>query len=82
VIIVTGRMFQSVRRYALEAELTEPVVCYQGAVVADPVTGEFLRHVTMPLAPAREAIEAIEAEGFPINVYIDDELYVTRGSSS
>jgi Cof subfamily protein (haloacid dehalogenase superfamily) len=78
VIIVTGRMFQSVRRYALEAELTEPVVCYQGAVVADPVTGEFLRHVTMPLAAAREAIEAIEAEGFPINVYIDDELYVAH----
>ena len=25
--------------------ITEPVVCYQGAVVADPVGGEFLRHV-------------------------------------
>jgi len=28
VILVTGRMFQSVRRYALEADLYDPVVCY------------------------------------------------------
>ncbi len=38
-------MFQSVRRYAAEAGIDDPVVCYQGAVVAEPTTGEFLRHV-------------------------------------
>src|SRR5262249_49934408 len=38
VILVTGRMFQSVRPYALEAELDDPVICYQGAVVAEPRT--------------------------------------------
>jgi hydroxymethylpyrimidine pyrophosphatase-like HAD family hydrolase len=27
VILVTGRMFQSVRRYALEAGIEDPVVC-------------------------------------------------------
>jgi Cof subfamily protein (haloacid dehalogenase superfamily) len=78
VIIVTGRMFQSVRPYALEAELDDPVVCYQGAVVADPGTGAFLRHVPMPLAEAREVIAAVEAHGFTILVYVDDELYVAR----
>ncbi len=77
-ILVTGRMFQSVRRYANMAGIDDPVVCYQGAVVADPVTGEFLRHIPIPLEPAREAIAAVEAEGFPLNVYVDDELYVER----
>ena len=49
VVVVTGRMFQSVRRY-LEAGLNEPVVCYQGAVVAEPVSGR----VAAPRAdPAR-----------------------------
>jgi Cof subfamily protein (haloacid dehalogenase superfamily) len=81
VIIVTGRMYQSAVRYAREAGLTEPLVCYQGAVVADPRTGEFLRHVPIPLAQAREAIAAVEAEGFPLNVYVDDELYVARESA-
>jgi hypothetical protein len=78
VLLVTGRMFQSVRRYALAAGITDPVVCYQGAVVADPVTGEFLRHVPMPEAEAREVISAVEGLGHVILVYVDDELYVSH----
>jgi Cof subfamily protein (haloacid dehalogenase superfamily) len=80
VLLVTGRMFQSVRRYALAAGITDPIVCYQGAVVADPVTGEFLRHVPMPEPEAREVITAVEALGYTILVYVDDELYVSHES--
>jgi Cof subfamily protein (haloacid dehalogenase superfamily) len=80
VLVVTGRMFQSVRPYVLEAGIEDPVVCYQGAVVADPRTGEFLRHEPIPLELAREAVAAIEAEGFQLNVYVDDELYVARAT--
>jgi Cof subfamily protein (haloacid dehalogenase superfamily) len=78
VLIVTGRMFQSARRYALAAGITDPVVCYQGAVVADPGTGEFLRHIPMPEPEAREVIAAVEELGYTILVYVDDELYVAR----
>lgn len=76
VIVVTGRMVQSVRRYLEPAELHEPVICYQGAVVAD-ADGRWLRHVPIPLELAREAIAAVEAEGYGLNVYVDDELYVS-----
>ncbi len=78
VVLVTGRMFQSVRRYAVEAEIDDPVVCYQGAVVAEPVGGRWLRHVPIPLEVAREAIAALNAEGFGLNCYVDDELYVAE----
>jgi Cof subfamily protein (haloacid dehalogenase superfamily) len=78
VILVTGRMFRSVRPYAEAAGITDPVVCYQGAVVADTVTGRFLRHEPIPLELAREAIAAVEGEGYPLNCYVDDELYVAR----
>jgi Cof subfamily protein (haloacid dehalogenase superfamily) len=78
VIIVTGRMFRSVRRYALAAGMTEPVVCYQGAVVADPVSGEFLRHVPMPMAEALEVIGATAELGYTVLCYVDDELYVAH----
>ena len=77
-LLVTGRMFRSALPYAHAAGITDPLVCYQGAVVAYPDTGEFLRHVPIPLELAREAIAAVEALGFPINVYVDDELYVAR----
>ena len=64
VIVVTGRMFRAVRPYLAEAGLDDPVVCYQGAVVADPATGVFLRHVPIPRATARAAIEAVVGAGF------------------
>src|SRR5689334_18584745 len=76
VVVVTGRMFRSVRRYLEAAALDDPVVCYQGALIADPVTGAFLRHVPIPLAAAHEALDAVIEAGFHINAYVDDELYV------
>jgi Cof subfamily protein (haloacid dehalogenase superfamily) len=78
VVLVTGRMFQSVRRYALETGIDDPVVCYQGAVVAEPVSGRWLRHVPIPLELAREAIAALNEQGFGLNCYVDDELYVAE----
>jgi Cof subfamily protein (haloacid dehalogenase superfamily) len=78
VIVVTGRMFRGVRPYLEEAQLDDPVVCYQGAVVADPRTGEFLRHVPIPRADALAAIDAVVEAGFHVNCYVDDELYVAQ----
>jgi Cof subfamily protein (haloacid dehalogenase superfamily) len=78
VVLVTGRMFQSVRRYALETGLDDPVVCYQGAVVAEPVSGRWLRHEPIPLDLARETIAALNEEGFGLNCYVGDELYVSE----
>ena len=76
VIVVTGRMFVSTRPFVLEAGIDDPVVCYQGAVVADPTTGEWLRHVPIPREAALEAIDAVTEAGFHINCYVDDKLYV------
>jgi Cof subfamily protein (haloacid dehalogenase superfamily) len=64
--------------YLVEAGLDAPVVCYQGAVVADPATGEFLRHVRIPRLLAHEAIDAVVEAGFHVNCYVDDELYVAE----
>ena len=80
-LIATGRMFRSVRPYALEAGIDDPVVCYQGAAVADPATGEFLLHEPIPVELAKEAIGAIQAERVALNCYVDDEIYVARDSS-
>jgi len=78
VIVVTGRMFRAVRPYLEQAALDDLVVCYQGAVVADPATGVFVLHVPIPLAEAREAMDAVIAAGFHLNCYVDDLLYVAK----
>lgn len=77
-VIVTGRMFRSVRPYLEQAGIDDLVVCYQGAIVADPVSGRFLHHVTIPLELARETIAAVEREGFQLNCYVDDNLFVAK----
>ena len=77
-IVVTGRMFRAVRAYLAEAGLDDPVICYQGAVVADPASGEFLRHIPIPRETALEAIDAVVDAGFHVNCYVDDLLYVAE----
>ena len=78
VLIATGRMFRSVRPLALEAGLPGPVVCYQGALVAEAESGRFLLHEPMPVEVAHEAIGALAEEGYSPNVYVRDEMFVAE----
>jgi hypothetical protein len=71
-------MFRSVLPYARQAAIETPLVCYQGAAVVDPVSGEWLLHEPIPLELAREAIAAVEEAGFALNCYVDDDLYVAE----
>ena len=75
-IVATGRMFASARPYAVQLGITAPVICYQGALVADPASGEWLLHRPMDVPLAHEVIEAVSAAGFHMNVYVDDKLFV------
>lgn len=74
-------MYRSIRPYVNDLGLDHPVICYQGAVVADPTTDEFLLHEPIDLDLAREAIAAVEAHDFSLNCYVDDVLYVGELSS-
>jgi Cof subfamily protein (haloacid dehalogenase superfamily) len=78
VLVATGRMFRSVRRYLDDVGLPEPVVCYQGAAVVDPRSGEFLLHKPLDLGAARDAIAELGSLGISPNVYVDDQLYVAE----
>ncbi|HEY6961499.1 MAG TPA: HAD family hydrolase [Gaiellaceae bacterium] len=75
VIVVTGRMVQSVRQALAPAGIVAPMICYQGAVVVD-ADGTWLRHEPLPVGLAREIVSALAEIGIEPNVYVDDELYV------
>ncbi len=75
-LVATGRMFRSVRPYLVQAGIAEPAICYQGAAVVDPASGEFLLHETLELAAARDALAVLREHGHFPNVYVDDDLYV------
>ncbi|HUK78316.1 MAG TPA: HAD-IIB family hydrolase [Thermoleophilia bacterium] len=78
-VVSTGRMFKSARRVIARLGLTSgPIVCYQGALVADLATGEWVRH--LPIAPvvAAEVVVTTRELRRHVNVYVDDELYVEQ----
>jgi Cof subfamily protein (haloacid dehalogenase superfamily) len=77
VIVVTGRMVQSVQRALAPASLGDPLIAYQGAVVVDS-DGTWLRHEPIPLPLAREAIAVAADEGYTPNVYVRDQLFVSE----
>jgi Cof subfamily protein (haloacid dehalogenase superfamily) len=72
-------MVQSVRRVLAPADLRQPVICYQGAAVVD-ADGEWILHRPIDVETAREVIATVDAEGYPPNVYVDDELYVSEAT--
>jgi Cof subfamily protein (haloacid dehalogenase superfamily) len=76
-LIATGRMFISARRVAEKLGIRRPLVCYQGALVADPVSGEVLVHRPIEAPLAREILRAMpEEHARRSNLYIDDQLFV------
>jgi hypothetical protein len=75
-IVATGRMLRSSRPFALQMGVTAPLICYQGALIADPQPGVGVRQAPMPVPLAREVIEACRRRDQHCNVYVDDELYV------
>ena len=78
-VICTGRMFRSARLVAARLGVDRgPIVCYQGALVADLASGEELRHVRMDGAVAAEVVRHVNEMGRHLNVYMDDLLYVER----
>lgn len=76
--LATGRMFQSALPYAQELGINLPLICYQGALIQDPVSREVLFHKPVPLGKARQVIEIVRRWGLHINAYVDDELYVEK----
>jgi len=77
VIVCTGRMFVSARRVAARlGPLDGPIVCYQGAMVADLASGEVVHHQRIAPEPAAEVVREVRRLGRHLNAYVDDGLYV------
>jgi Cof subfamily protein (haloacid dehalogenase superfamily) len=76
-VVCTGRMVVSARRVAAQLGLDDGlIVCYQGAVVADVHSGEWLRHQPIDPATAAEVVRHAREIGIHINAYVGDEFIV------
>jgi hypothetical protein len=77
-LIATGRMYVSARRLAAELGVEGPLVCYQGAVVRDPATGETWAHRPLDAATARDLIVAVQDAGHAVSAFRDEAVWVAE----
>ena len=72
----TGRQFAATLPFAEQLGLTDPLICYQGAMIRDPRTSEMLLHTTMPADEAAEAAAALLGAGVFTIAYVDERLCI------
>lgn len=76
VTISTGRMFSSTLRFANEIGITNPLICYNGALIKEPLSQRVIRHTPLRMDLAREMLAYLKKRKAYVQSYIDDILYV------
>jgi Cof subfamily protein (haloacid dehalogenase superfamily) len=79
VAIATGRMYRSAKRFHHEIGSDLPLICYQGAWIAEPKTDERLRHNPLPQPIALDLIDLLAQPAWSslsVHCYVDDRLIV------
>lgn len=77
-VIASGRMHEATTRFYYELQLDAPIISYNGAMVKHPRTGEVWHHARVPADAAAEVVQFCTEQGFHLNYYLDDHLYVAQ----
>jgi Cof subfamily protein (haloacid dehalogenase superfamily) len=78
VTVATGRMFESARMSTKTLDLKSPIVSFQGAHVANPVTGELLWHMPLTGQQTIDALDALNGWSGDLAAYLNDDVFVTK----
>lgn len=78
VTLATGRMFRSALRSSVELGLDAPIASFQGAHIADPLTGEVLWHRPLEQHMTLEALQALSAWDLQTVAYHGEEVFITE----
>jgi Cof subfamily protein (haloacid dehalogenase superfamily) len=74
VTLATGRMYRSAEPFVAELGLTDPIICYGGAVITDPKSGHHVHRRGIPLPLARRIVDAGRARGLGLLASFDDYM--------
>ncbi len=78
--LATGRILRSARGFANELGIAGPIVCYQGALIADARTGRFIKHEGLDARVAGATLDALKGSTCVVVVFQNDEIYAERTS--
>ncbi len=75
VVLASGRMYASTLPTARQLNLKTPLICYNGAMVRHPVTGETWLEESVPADLAGQVMDFCRGDGLQLNFYWHDLLY-------
>jgi Cof subfamily protein (haloacid dehalogenase superfamily) len=78
VTLATGRMFGATIPFARQLGISAPLICYQGALIRDPLTDEVLLATNMPGDAAAEAVRLLLERDIFVLAYIDERLHIAE----
>jgi Cof subfamily protein (haloacid dehalogenase superfamily) len=78
VTLATGRMFGAALPFASALGIRTPLICYQGALIRDPLNGAVLEHTGMPGEEAAEAATALLAADIFVIAYVEERLCIAE----
>jgi Cof subfamily protein (haloacid dehalogenase superfamily) len=81
VVLASGRVSAALERYAsLLGMHKRPgyLICNNGTVVQESMTGEVIHEAMLDVKTALIAYDLANAEGFPVQIYDDGIMYVSR----
>ncbi|MDC7232142.1 MAG: Cof-type HAD-IIB family hydrolase [Spirochaetales bacterium] len=78
VVISTGRSYEGMMHYKNQLNLKSPVICYNGAMIADGATDQVLHEWLLPSDITREVYGYARERDFHIQVFQDGELYFEK----
>jgi Cof subfamily protein (haloacid dehalogenase superfamily) len=78
VTLATGRMFASAVIFARQIGLDVPLITYNGGLIRSALTGETLFHQPVPVDAAVDILNLFYHQGWYIQSYVEDKLYVDQ----
>jgi hypothetical protein len=81
VVLVSGRMHQSILPISNQIGLANPIISYNGGMVKHARTGEVFHHTPIPAPQAIELVNFCAQKGLHLNYCLNDQLYIKEYNS-
>ena len=78
VTLATGRMYRAAKPYADQLGIVTPLICYQGAQIRDPVSGEVISETGIDREIALEVLHYAQENDYHVNAFAGDEVYMAE----
>jgi Cof subfamily protein (haloacid dehalogenase superfamily) len=83
VVLASGRIPAALDRFARLLDMHKRpgyLICNNGTIIAESHTGNIIDEVRLDPGTALTAFDLADAEGFPVQIYEDDIMYVSRSN--